>query len=354
MIMIDWVTAKIPFYCPGVISDGDFLSVTRDGEVEYKVPKRLSVRGSYDASLTIRTEELDANGDTAYITLSGNPVKFLQGHNLFGSDDLINLVSETILRVSKLIDRPQPGSVLNAIYKGAYTLSRVDINRMFSLGSRAGVEQYLHTMSMTSRTRSQGPVTKGSTVYLNKSSRRWSFKFYSKGQEANLRRNRKQGTINLPRELLNWADSMLRAELTLKSNELRETGLHVAANWNTMETLDLFADYSERIDMAPQKPIEDISKLFEEIKPKSAVSTYQLWKDGHDVRQLVTRPTFYRHRSALLEYGIDISMPPPLQDQSTSNVIPFCKTLELKPAEMPHWVHGTEYLFEPRKLCLVG
>lgn len=354
MIMIDWVTAKVPFYYPGVISDGDFISVTRDGEMEYKVPKRLSVKGSYDASITLRTREVDASGDTAFIELSGNPVKFLQGHNVFGSDDLLNLVSETVLSISKHLECPQPANVLSAIYKGAYTLSRVDVNRMISLGTRAAVEQYLHTLSMTSRTRSQGSVTTGSTVYLNKSSRRWSFKFYSKGQEANLRRNKKQGTIDLPPELLTWVDPMLRAELTLKSKELRETGLNVAANWNTMETLDLFSDYAERIDMSPQKPIEDLSKLFEEMKPKAAISTYQLWKDGHDVRQLVTRPTFYRHRSALLEYGIDISMPPPPPEEKLSNVVPLCKILEPKPAELPHWVYGTEYLFEPRKLCSVG
>ena len=351
MIMIDWVTAKIPFFYPGVISDGEILSITRDGVVEYALRKRFTVRGSYDSSITIRTEEVDANGDTAFITLSGNPVKFLQGHNLFGSDDLNNLVSETVLRVSKLIDCQQPANVLQAVYSGFYTFSRIDINRMISLGTRASVEQYLYTLSMTSRTRSQGSVTKGSTVYLNKSSRRWSFKFYSKGQEVNLRRNRKQGTINLPRELLTWADPMLRAELTLKSNELRETGLHLAVNWNTMEVLDLFSEYAERIDMSPQKPMEDLLKSFEEIKPKSAISTYYLWKDGHDLKNILPKRTYYRHRRVLMDCGIDISMPPPPVEDKSSNVVPLCKVLEAKPAEIPHWVYGTEYLFEPRKLC---
>ena len=354
MVMIDWVTAKIPFHYPGIISDGEVLSVTRDGEVEYAVRKRLSVRGSHDGAITIRTAEVDALGNTVIAELSGNPVKFLQGHNLFGSDDLLNLVLETVLRIAQILETPQPDHALNMLKIGAYTLSRVDINRMFALGSRAEVLAYLYAMSTNTRTRSQGPVVKGSTVYLNKDSRRWTFKFYSKGQEANLKRNRKQGTIELPSNLKEWVDTMLRAELTLKSNELREQRLHVAANWHTMETMDLFADYAERIDMAAQKPITDLSELMQKVSPKAAVSSYQLWADGHDVRQIVSRPTFYRHRSALLEHGIDISMPPPPRDCQISNVVPLCKTLELKPAVLPDWVSGTDYLFEPRKLCSIG
>lgn len=351
MVMIDWVTAKIPFFYRGIISDGEVVSVTRDGEVEYAVRKRLSVRGSHDGAITLRTAEVDADGNTVIAELSGNPVKFLQGHNLFGSDDLLNLVAETVLRVAEILEAPQPDHAFKMVRCGAYTLSRVDINRMFALGSRAEVLAYLYAMSTNTRTRSQGPVTKGSTVYLNKDSRRWTFKFYSKGQEVSLKRNRKQGTLDLPANLKEWADIMLRSELTLKSNELRELHLHVAANWHTMETLDLFADYAERIEMAAQKPITDLSELMQKVNPKAAVSSYQLWADGHDVRQLVSRPTFYRHRAALLEHGIDISMPPPPRDEKPSNVVPLCKTLELKPATLPHWVSGTEYLFEPRKLC---
>lgn len=354
MIMIDWVTAKIPFYYPGIISDGEVVSVTRDGVVEYAVRKRLSVRGSHDGAITLRTAEVDADGNTVLAELSGNPVKFLQGHNLFGSDDLLNLIAETVLRVGEILEAPQPDHVFNMVSAGAYSLSRVDINRMFALGSRAEVLAYLYAMSMNTRTRSQGPITRGSTVYLNKTSRRWIFKFYSKGQELNLKRNRKQGTLDLPLNLKEWADAMLRAELTLKSNELRDLRLHVASNWNTMETLDLFADYAERIEMAPQTPVENISKMAKELRPKAAVGTYQLWKDGHDVRQFLPKNTFYRHRRALLEYDVDISMPPPSRDEKPSNVVPLCKTLELKPATLPHWVSGTEYLFEPRKLCSSG
>jgi II/X family phage/plasmid replication protein len=75
------------------------------------------------------------------------------------------------------------------------------------------------------------------------------------------------------------------------------------------------------------------------------------WFDGHDQRLILSKPTFYRHRKALLEYDIDISILNTKNQQETAKIIPLCKVLELKPAEFPHWVSGTEFLFEPRKVC---
>lgn len=348
MIMIDWVTAKIPFYYPGVICDGEILNITRDGEITQSIRKRLSVVGSYDASFTIRTVEVDAEGNTSVVELSGNPVKFLQGHNLFGSSDLLNIVYEAVLSIASIIDAPQPKNVLERLQRGNYTLSRIDINRMFILGNRAEVLAYLYNLSLNSRTREQGAMTKGSTVYFNKSSKRWTIKAYCKAQEVELRRNQKQGTIVLPLDLKEWVEPMLRVELTLKSNELREHNLHNASNWVTIEESEIFSGYLERIKMANQKPKDD---LFLKIKSRPVAASYQMWLDGHDLRQILPKNTFYRHRRELLEHDIDISIGCSVESKNTSNVVPFCKTLELQPAVLPHWVSGTEYYFEPRKLC---
>jgi II/X family phage/plasmid replication protein len=350
MIMIDWVTAKVPFHYSGIICDGEILNVTRDGEVQQSIRKRLSVTGSYDAAFTIRTIELDDHGDTSVVELSGNPVKFLQGHNLFGSSDLLNIVYEAVLRIASILDAPQPKNVLERLSGGDYTLSRIDINRMFTLGNRAEVLAYLYNLSLNSRTREQGPVSKGSTVYFNKSSKRWTIKAYCKAQEVALRRNQKQGTIDLPQDLKDWVEPMLRVELTLKSNELREHNLHIAANWATIEEGEIFADYVGRIQMANQKPKDD---LFLKIKSRPAAASYQMWLDGHDLRQILPKNTFYRHRRELLEHDIDISIGCSAESKKTSNVVPFCKTLELQPATLPHWVSGTDLYFEPRKLCSV-
>lgn len=344
-MMIDWVTAKIPFHAPGRLHDGQVMSFDRNGEIKYHVDARLPVVGSHSERIFVRTAGTDFNGDTCLIEFSGNPTKFLQGHNLFGSSDLLNLVYEAVLGVSEVLGLPQPENVLEQVRKGVYTLSRVDLNEMYLFRDRAECLAWLYTASQTSRTRNQGAVTKGTTVYWNKTSKRWSVKAYSKGQELALRRNQDH---LLPESLRGYADPALRIELTIKGDELREIGLKTAANWRTIEESDLFHDYVGRIQMSEQKAT---GELFMQIKSRPAAATYQMWLEGHDLRQILPKNTFYRHRRLLLEHGVDISIPHPREEQRPSNVVQFKNVLQMRVAETPDWVQGTAYLFEPRKFA---
>lgn len=346
-MMIDWVTCKAPFYYPGIVSGGQFVSIDADGEIEFATPKRRQFVGSWESSMTARTVGVDSNGDTNLIELSGNPVKFLQGHNLWGSSDLSGLIYETILKISSSLDVVQPEAFLRRLH--ITTLSRVDINEQYTLGSRSNVLASLYHIGSTSRTRSKEAVTRGSTVYLNKPSKRWEFKLYSKGQELELPRNKRQGLIDLPQSVLDFSDDVLRIELTLKSNELRESenGLYLLANWENVDLETIFDDYYSRLTMNDQLELKllDLDGL-----PSGVRATYQLWFDGHDVRSMLSRPTFYRHRNQLLEHGIDISMASNKVQPDRSNVVPLVRTITLSPAVVPDWAYGTDLFFEPRKL----
>ena len=55
---------------------------------EYEICNRLSVKGSHDSNITIRSHTDNT------IEISGNPAKFLQGHNVFGTNDLKYLCCE--------------------------------------------------------------------------------------------------------------------------------------------------------------------------------------------------------------------------------------------------------------------
>lgn len=344
-MMIDWVTAKLPFYAPGRLCDGQVMSFDRNGELKYLVDARLPVIGSHCDRIFVRTAGVDCNGDTCLIEFSGNPVKFIQGHNLFGSSDLLNLVYEAVLKVANVLSLPQPEATLERLRAGIYSLSRVDLNEMYQFRDRAEVLAWLYTASRTSRTRSQGAMSKGTTVYWNKTSKRWSVKAYSKGQELALARNNDH---LLPESLRAYADAALRIELTLKGDELRDAGLKLAANWRTIEESDLFHDYVGRIQMSEQKAT---GELFMQIKSRPAAATYQMWLEGHDLRQILPSNTFYRHRRALLEHGIDIAIPHPREEQRPSNVVPFKSVLDMRVAEVPGWAYGTALLFEPRKFA---
>lgn len=341
-MMLDWVTAKIPFIAHGRLCDGQVFSVDRDGVVKYCIDQRLPVVGSHDEKIHIRTADVDSDGNTFLIEFSGNPVKFLQGHNVWGSSDLLLIMFEAMQAVSKILCCIQPRHVLEKWRQGLYQLSRVDLNEMYHFRDRAEVLAWLYTANQTSRTRSQGAVSRGSTVYWNKTSKRWSVKAYSKGQELALLRNKSH---HFPDSLTDFSDSALRIELTLKSRELDESGLRTAENWRTISVSDLYADYVGRIQMTEQKTTGEI---FFQIKTRSVAATYQMWLDGHDLRQILPHNTFYRHRRELLKHEIDISVPCVQQEVKPSNVVPLKRVLEMKPASIPDWAYGTDLYFEPR------
>lgn len=343
--MIDWITGKFPFFFNGLLNDGEIISVDASGNVAFLTQKRKVIEGSYSSSITIRTVEVDNERNTCMVELSGNPVKFLQGHNLFGTLDTVNLIYTCLERIAELLGAVQPVGFYNAWKAASGTLSRVDINRMYSMGSRADCLQWLYAAADSSRTRSQAAVSRGSTAYWNKESRRWSMKAYSKGQEIELPRNNKPGLIAFTDSLLKWADDKLRIELTLKSNELRSHSLHTLAEFAKIEPLDLFEEYREKLTMSDQLELE-INVIHS--LSNGARNAYSSWLLGMDCRSIYARPTYYRYRKELLKYGIDISIP-----KQQNNVVPFVRTIVMQPADAPDWVHGTDLYFEPKKLHIL-
>jgi len=63
-----------------------------NGEIEWRAPKRKQATGSYEKKISIKSAGSDGQGNATHLWVSGNPSKFLQGHNVFGSDDLVSLV----------------------------------------------------------------------------------------------------------------------------------------------------------------------------------------------------------------------------------------------------------------------
>ncbi len=344
-LMIDWLTVKIPFWSDECLNGGNVISTTPDGEIEYTVDKHLKVDGSHDTRLLIRTEptrfpDIPQFENIHLLSVSGNPVKWFQGHNIFGTSDLTNLVYELFDSLSKKFSKEQPEFIRNAIKSGQYTISRIDINGMFELGSRLDVISWLSALERTARTRHGTAVSKGNTVYFGKNSERWTLKFYSKGQEIE--------THKLPphlqlTSLSDFANNKLRAELTLRSKELVKLGLNVGSAWLNIDVWEVYKEYMGRVEMSEQKTT---STLVLELKPYLR-STYLLWLEGHCPKTILPKPTFYRHRKELLSYGIDVSVP---NSKDKSNVVPLSRVIEMRPSGIPDWAFGTELLFEPRKI----
>ena len=75
--MIDWAAGWFPTnYDASKLNSGLIASISSDGEIEWVSNKKTVVEGSYSAKFTIKAHT------HGLIYFSGNPSKFLQGHNL--------------------------------------------------------------------------------------------------------------------------------------------------------------------------------------------------------------------------------------------------------------------------------
>ena len=340
--MIDWVTAKLPLLHPP-INAGRTVRFCENGAIEWQVPHRKVVRGSYDGAIQISSDGASDGGMAQYLRFDGNPAKFLQGHNLFGSDDLVSLVLACFDRICAQLGLQPSEQERAVIAVGDYTVSRIDFTHSFELRNRSDVRAWIRAAEFKAKSRHGRPSMKHSTLYFGQHSRFWSWKFYAKGDEIADRGHQLPQDIPHHDLLSSWADNKLRSEACFRQMFLKRYEIERAASLTPERLNSLYCDYLSRLDMNEQVALssEELFKL-----PKRLHMVYSAWRGGEDLRSMLSRPTFYRYRKQLLEHGIDITI---RRDHSdSSNVVPLIRVLEAKPADVPQWAVDKGLVFIPR------
>lgn len=337
--MIDWVTGKFWItHNPEVLSSGRSIRTKIvDGveKLEYEICNRLVVEGSYDSSITIRSHS------SSMVEISGNPAKFLQGHNVFGTNDLRYLVSKLIDKLS-MIDELE----LNPTYEeyeniqdGKYQLSRVDVNEHFAFPSAQMARAWLRAAGNSANMKFRGAgLFKEGTLYFTPQSRRFVPKIYFKYDEITSKDKKHrlhEDLLQIP-ELLEYAEKSLRFEIKILSTQLNDWELHLGCNWDADTATMLMNDqFISKLQLSANMAL-DQSVL--ESLPKSLTPVYALWEQGHDLRRFYSKTAFYRWRTKLLEYGIDISIVKDTE-QEQSNIVPMIRYLEAVPMGIPNWAY---------------
>jgi II/X family phage/plasmid replication protein len=353
--VIDWIDAIVPCHHVAELSGGKIERTTVHGKVEWKRTMFRKVVGSFDAGIQIKTAWRSDTGDCTHLLISGNLAKFFQGHNLWGSDDPCALVVEFMEWLTGYdADTGHLGLIPHAEdvqswISSQYRFTRIDYTETFHLDSEAEVLAYIRAAEHTAHLphRGRGQIDGGSTLYFGKHSRRWALKLYAKGPEIRANADSQPAIAKLPAAQV-WAQKSLRCELVLRSMELKRRGLQDAAVWSLL--LD------EGVQFDPSSLIREIlgtmtmtttlglsPEVLSTLKPALRL-TYQAWHAGADLRQTLSRPTFYRYRLQMLPYGIDIStvQPRELSHRTIASV------LVARPADVPEWAQGTPLFFEPR------
>jgi II/X family phage/plasmid replication protein len=336
--MIDWLTAQVLIRSAAALRTGEVSSVDADGVVEWVSAKRKSVQGSYSGTITVKRFR---NG---LVEFAGSPAKFLQGHNLFGSDDLRGLGAAMIGQACAALELELLDSERAGIRAGEYDLKRVDINYSFATGSRENAIAWIGKAAAvgTPQNRGKGRLHKSSTVIWGEGSRHWKLKAYSKGKELDAVGHELPEALPVRTQLAEWGNDKLRVELELHTRTLQKLGLDHASSWRTETPRDLFDDYLAKLRLGDQVMLSPSAVQL--LRPHLRM-TYGCWMSGLDLLQFMPRAKYYRHRKALLmDHGFDIGVPP---DQGPMPTMPLSQYLETPCTEIPAWAVGTDAYWQP-------
>lgn len=339
-LMIDWLSVKIPVSLPRPIVGGYVASLDEGGAVLQQTAKRKLVLGSYEAKVTVRAPSLSE------LEISGNCAKFLQGHNLYGTDDPIQLLWRTLQRLAQLGEFPcslsdmglyGPGSLTDA------TVTRIDVTGMFLLDSQAHVLDYIRTAGSVGHlaNRGRGSVKGDGTVVFGdakgKSFRRWQLVMYAKGPEV--RKHALPPAMGSDWSVLGWADRCLRVEARFGGLELAKQGLRSLGEWSGKRAAKI---WDEKVSLLSFNDTNAATLDLHHL-PKNLRAVYSAWTTGGDLREMYSTATFYRRRKQLLDLvGVDIAVPPP--SVPTAHVVPLRRVLEAVPAGRPEWADRIDAL----------
>lgn len=344
---LDWFKGYVPCFHTSLIDGGRVLKVLPDGTLEWSVITRLGVRGSHDSRVEIRSYGAEPGGTGSVLEIDGNPTKFLQGHNIFGGfatpAGLVEAFMQVLAEIHPELIQPTPED-RRRWRDGEFRVARADVTRMYELPSRADVRAWLRAAEHCAYLKHRGRgMLKNGTLYFAQHSRRWSLKAYCKADE--LEAGKGHGLpddLDQAPELRAYAENKLRAEMVMRAMELKRRGLDFAANWMDTTGAELMNAICEGLSMSDMISLPTAE--LENLKPR-LVAVYHLWREGHDLRAMYPKKTFYRYRAQLLPLGVDIAIRQPHEDRS--NVVPLVRVLEAVPVGPPEWARGTSLLAEP-------
>lgn len=355
-MMVDWLTVELPDPVGLPVNDGHVMRVKRSGQVDWTTPARLGVEGSWSSNMTFRAVGADYADDDddgralwelraasggnvrqSGLEVSGNPAKFLHGHNLFGSADPGELLGAVMDRALPSI-WPHLGE-LPALDLANATLGRIDLTGSWLLDRAEDVVPFLRAMeeSVWCPYRGKGVMNHVGTLYYGftkkgERAKDWQLKLYSKGLDVTAH-PLPSPAYSVP-GLLDEVNRTVRVELTLRKAELKRLGLTKVGDWTPAKVGEIWRHYVaklEREKAAVNLDAVDLAQLG--LKPRH-VAFLAAWKNGTDLRDCMPGRTFRRLRSELRDAtGHDIALRCP-----KSNVVPLRRLVVASDAaDRPQW-----------------
>ncbi|AKA31764.1 MULTISPECIES: phage/plasmid replication protein, II/X family [Gammaproteobacteria] len=311
-----------------------------------------------------------------YVQIKASPAKLLQGHNVFGSDDIEQGADEMI----GFLHMAYPVLTRMLDWERAW-VSHIDVTYSAKLSDQTTAKKILDFLANVSsgQTRLSNKRFDSSVYWGGQTSRLVNHKCYLKHDEflsqfeelkqlAKKNDKAAQRVVDVMSDsrLINWTVGLLRFESRLKKRWLERNGVPTnlyeliafqKANPDLLQTLWTKATHSIFDAMRGQtvKLINDESVLeaisnspvvvtnsgkVSQTRIRNIYSTYCLVREHglEKLAEMLPKPTFYRHLSELCECGFSKAFLQNLHDNKAKNVIPFMKLVEIDfSQQLPEW-----------------
>lgn len=162
--------------------------------------------------------------------VEGNFFKWLYGHNVTGTTDLIKLVSDTVNKLTQILEgmTPTEEEIIH-IKDGKFKIHRIDLNKAILFQDKLQAQLYLALIKEHGTYPRRKKETQGNGTYFGLQSKRTTLLYYHKGSEIDVHKKQQHG---ITAELKAYADCMVRCEIKLFSQHLRDNQLNYGYAWD--------------------------------------------------------------------------------------------------------------------------
>jgi hypothetical protein len=341
--LCDRVTVILPVIVPeGLKPDlGLMWLVDPRGLMEGFRHRRRVLEGSWETRATVEVTDgkfdievaraaHESGRSLVWLRIDGNPVKWRQGFNVFGSSDVIGLASEFCSELVGLIGLDGIGCDIR--FDRAY-FTRVDATMNFDLGTFAEASSLVRQLSRLASVAHRKSSSFDSSILFP--ARHCSLSIYHKGPELKAHPGFRE-----VEGLQEVCDRIVRFEVVARSEKLAELGLRSVSSWQNgtcvQNLFNVWWNFVSRLRFPVMVDI-DLSSL---TGPQKRI--YSAWRSGMDVLSVASRATAYRHRNAIIKAGgPDILLPRP-----TGDVVEFRRVLRPVLAPVPASI--LDLVYRPR------
>ena len=290
-VICDWLSFRHDFppsEPQPVLRSGMILKIDRHGVVENEIQQWEQIRcPSSDTSIRVKC-------DGRHLWFQGNIGRFREQSNLLG-----HTLAECFDKAAFFINALMPDLDTRFFGTSQYDdtiaecgtyLTRIDLAGNFRTSEYLALSQQLSSRRIGQRVARVGKY--GPTwEYDTKRSQFWKAKLYDKIAEMDGQRTP------------NANETIARFEVQLGSEYLRQYKLNRLKHWSNDMDKIIYGRFASQA-FAENSTVESWSDIPTRLRQHAI-----MWRDGLDPKSYLTKSAYYRARSALMEYGIDISSP---------------------------------------------